>query len=121
MKLKQTEFTQPNSSFNFMKTIAISFFLSLILLTSCNNSNCENTQKEVKEIMKTWYKKKINFPENMQVLVDTTVIKEKIPNHPRLGQYTIVHFFTADCDKCVNELNMIKKSLKEPFKSIPYT
>lgn len=96
-----------------MKIILILIFPVFILLTSCNNVNCGNTEKEVKEIMKTWYKKKINFPKKMEVLFDSTIIREKIPNQPRLNNYfTIVHFFTADCDKCVNELIMIQNSLK---------
>lgn len=97
-----------------MKAILILVFLTFTLLTSCKNGNCGNTEKEVKEIMKSWYKKKINFPKDMEVLVDSTVIRKKNPNQPKLNNYyTIVHFFTADCDKCVNELQMIQNSIKE--------
>lgn len=95
-----------------MKTIQTLFFSVFTLLISCKNDNCENTQKEVKMIMGQLYKRKINFPANMKVLMDSSIIKEKIPSQPKLKNYTIVHFFTADCDKCVNELKMIQKSLK---------
>ena len=59
-----------------MKTIIVLILCASTLLVTCKNDSCENTQTEVKEIMKTWYKKKISFPKNMEVLVVSSIVKE---------------------------------------------
>lgn len=87
------------------------FLLSfLVLSVSCKNE-CENVQQEAKKMMKNWYKKKIVFPSDMEKLTNSTDNYET-GDLSALKRYTIVHFFTADCDKCINELNEIKKSLQ---------
>lgn len=99
-----------------MKKYLILVFLSSILL-SCNNVRCENTQKELHKMMGKWYKKKIVFPTDMQILAGDISVERTFLNQPKLTNYTIVHFFTADCDKCVNELEMIQKSLNKTSKN----
>lgn len=64
--------------------------------------------------MQTWYKKKINFPKGVETLSlknygGQNNLENKIH---ALKRYTIVHFFTADCPKCVNELKLIISSIK---------
>ncbi len=96
-----------------MKTL-IPFLLGLIpLFTSCRNE-CDSTRSEIRGIMKTWYKKRVEFPSNMEILTNSLT-----SDHQNIEKalttkknYTIVHFFTADCDKCVNELKMIQSGLK---------
>lgn len=96
-----------------MKTL-IPFLLGFILLfTSCKNE-CDSTRSEIRGIMKTWYKKRVEFPSNMEILTNSLT-----SDHQNIEKalttkksYTIVHFFTADCDKCVNELKMIQSGLK---------
>lgn len=94
----------------------------LLLLFSCQK-NCDKKEEEIKEIMQTWYKKKINFPNNIETLTYENVSKvDGLENKkPVLKKYSIVHFFTADCDKCVNELKLIKSSIKEhPINNVDY-
>lgn len=95
-----------------MKAITLLLLFTLTLSISCMNNDCDSTEREVKQLMKSWYKKKILFPQNMIVLMDESINKEKIPNQSQINNHSIVHFFTADCDKCVNELTMIMTSLK---------
>lgn len=86
----------------------------MLMSTSCKNE-CDSTKSEIRGIMKTWYKKKIKFPSNMEVLNNSISPDyqniEKVLTIKR--NYTIVHFFTADCDKCINELKMIQSALKK--------
>lgn len=91
----------------------LKFFLiyCFIFFTSCKNK-CENIQQETKTMMKSWYKKKIFFPSNMEKLINVSSTNNKISDLINMQGYTIVHFFTADCDKCIDELSTIKKSLQ---------
>jgi hypothetical protein len=72
--------------------ILLILFISFTF-SSCEK-NCDDTQKEVKEIMKNWYKKKINFPDNTEVLTYNSEAKNTKISITK--KYTIVHFFTAD-------------------------
>lgn len=97
-----------------MKTLSFLISLCILFLFSCKE-NCAKKEAEIKTIMQTRYKKKINFPDNIEKLSylkksDTAKIENEIPI---LKKYTIVHFFTADCDKCVNELKLIVLSIKK--------
>lgn len=99
--------------------IIIGFFC----LCSCYN-RCEKTQKEIKSIMQNWYKKDIIFPTKMKKFLyqNSTHTVTSSLSQPTLHKYTIVHFFTADCDKCIHELEMIQTFLKSNSfnKSINY-
>ncbi|OJX33513.1 MAG: hypothetical protein BGO86_11970 [Chryseobacterium sp. 36-9] len=97
-----------------MKTILFSLSVSFLILFSCKQ-NCQKKEQEIKTIMKSWYKNKIIFPKNVELLSLKNLSSKsnsetKIPN---LKKYTIVHFFTADCDKCVNELKLIISSIEK--------
>ncbi|MGC4128073.1 MAG: hypothetical protein QM564_00625 [Bergeyella sp.] len=101
-----------------MKLFISILFCSILFFTSCKN-DCENNKEEIKTIMRDWYKKKIIFPQNMEVLKYNPTTNNE--NQTILKKYTIVHFFTADCDKCINELLHIKSFLeKNPSKNIDY-
>ncbi|WP_144282096.1 redoxin domain-containing protein [Chryseobacterium echinoideorum] len=100
-----------------MKLFTILLFCCFITITSCKNK-CENTEQEIKNMMKNWYRKKIIFPKDMEMLTNSPIINNNTSDFSHLKGYTIVHFFTADCDKCINELKAIKKSIQNlPEKS----
>lgn len=77
-----------------------------MFLYSCKRYECENLQQETQQIMGTLYKQKIILPKNIEIIKINNTI-----NTDKKGKFTIVHFFTADCDKCVNELITIKNTL----------
>ncbi|MDV2446360.1 hypothetical protein CMU93_02465 [Elizabethkingia anophelis] len=96
-----------------MKILTLFLLSFMFILSSCKNE-CDNTKSEIRGIMKAWYKKKIEFPSNMEILTNNLTsdhqnIEKALTTKRR---YTIVHFFTADCDKCVNELKIIQSGLK---------
>jgi hypothetical protein len=64
--------------------------------------------------MGSWYKKKILFPSKVEYLYDSTLLNINKSSSFNLdsNKFTIVHFFTADCDKCINELIKIQNVLK---------
>lgn len=104
-----------------MKSNFLILLWSTILLTSCND-DCANTQKEIQTLMKDWYKRKINFPTDMEILTDSSVInsKNEIAKISFSKKNTILHFFTADCDKCINELSRIQSFLNKEAKDTSF-
>lgn len=96
-----------------MKNFTLILFCCCIFFNSCKE-DCADSQKEIKTIMKGWYKKKIILPQDMEVLTNNKLNNDQeiFNKPPKNNNYSIIHFFTADCDKCVNELLMIKASLK---------
>lgn len=92
----------------------VTYILLLLVLggTSCRDK-CEGTQSEIQALMKDLYKKKITFPTEIEILKDSSVLRSNNVEIRPMKKFTIVHFFTADCDKCVNELLKIQSSLKK--------
>lgn len=74
---------------------------------SCADT-CGDVQYEIKSIMGANYKKEIIFPKEMELVNPA----EHPTNGPTGKKYKIVHFFTADCNKCVNELTHIQSFLR---------
>lgn len=96
-----------------MKCSRLLVFVILFSFFSCDKS-CEKSENEIKKIMNVWYKRKIEFPKDVEILSLRGVHKNKlIEEYISKEKYSIVHFFTADCDKCINELKMIQTSLKK--------
>jgi len=95
-----------------MKVFPLMLLLTNILFISCKE-DCTGTQKEIQSLMKDWYKKKISFPNATEILMDSTVMNSinTNTNNQSSNNFMVVHFFTADCDKCVNELLKIQSSL----------
>lgn len=97
-----------------MKFLRFLIFLIALFFASCKNK-CEKMKIEIQSLMKDLYKKKINFPNEMELLNDTLNTNKNLSAN-RLNNsrnFTIVHFFTADCDKCINELLLIQKELEK--------
>jgi hypothetical protein len=89
-------------------------FIFCLIFFSCTD-NCDSVKKEVQALMKDKYKKRMIFPDNIEMLTDSSVVGggkdiQKIIMSKRV---TVFHFFTADCDKCINELSHIKVILKK--------
>lgn len=75
--------------------------------TDCSYDN-------VKQIMGTWYKQKIQFPDNIH-LINKNTTPTGDTNHIVLkdSKYYVIHFFTADCDECINALLMAQKFISK--------
>ncbi|MEJ7820679.1 MAG: hypothetical protein WKF85_00080 [Chitinophagaceae bacterium] len=104
------------------KVILASLSIFLILsTTSCFKEECP--EQKIKELMGGWYKRKIVFPLAIELLNkiggDSTYWHQLNLKEP---SYFIVHFFMADCDKCVNELLNIQNFIQkhERDKNVKY-
>jgi hypothetical protein len=87
----------------------------LLLITAAFNSCNKNCSEEkLKSLMGSWYKKKILFPSEMEVINNSAIDPARL-NHPdpKEQSFSIIHFFMADCDKCVNELLSIQKFIQK--------
>src|ERR1700678_2647930 len=89
--------------FKFMKRkIIISLIIFQVCFNSCSNK-CTDTNE--RDIMGHWYKRKLLLPGGWELL-DSGAVKPKLlinidsPN----AKFYVLHYFMADCDKCVNEL-----------------
>lgn len=102
--------------------VIILFFISLAyLFVSCGSDKCLETQKEVQTVMRDFYKKRIRFPKEMETLNEAAK-KFKIEQVRESNSFTIVHFFKADCDKCIKELSQIQTFLasKKEIQKVNY-
>jgi hypothetical protein len=94
----------------FMKSIF--FLLFACSMAAGCRSEADRTGSEIRLLMKDLYKKKISFPLEMEVLTDGNISAAHILSASLANKYKIVHFFTADCDKCINELKKIRSALE---------
>lgn len=68
---------------------------------------------EVKKMMRNFYGRKVEFPDSLLLLnPDAAGDAAFRPLAEKENMFFIVHFFTADCDKCVNELIKADKYLE---------
>jgi len=84
----------------------IPVFIALIAI-SCSKT-CGDVQREVRSMMGVNYKKQIVFPEEMEI-INPAADPAGLSSAKR---YKIVHFFTADCNECINELAYIQSFLE---------
>jgi hypothetical protein len=94
------------NSFVHRRYIVFAFLFLLSLLGSSCRHDC--AKDNLRQMMGDWYKKKISFPEKVELL-GTAQGMEKDKIVLSGASYYIVHFFMADCDKCINELLSIQK------------
>jgi len=59
---------------------------------------------------------KVKIPEQVQLINGQPGMFTDISDTGENGQYKIIHFFTADCDKCISELNMAQKFINSDGK-----
>lgn len=88
----------------------IFFFFLLTCFVSCSN----NTEKKLKKLMGEWYNKEILFPQNTRLVNTSQVPSQQNSNHINLdsGSYYIIHFFTADCDKCIEQIKIAQSFIR---------
>ena len=70
----------------------------------CSSCKQQSTDEKLRKVMGTWYKKQIEFPKAVELV--NTDLSGLDSNHISLNRkdFYVVHFFTADCDKCVDQL-----------------
>ncbi|AMP98042.1 hypothetical protein AY601_1115 [Pedobacter cryoconitis] len=93
------------------------FVIALFICSSCRQS-C--SKDEAKKVMGDWFLRKIELPENMR-LINSENVDEKLEFniYTKKSHKYILHYFLADCDKCVNELQEIQSYFnahKEQYK-----
>lgn len=104
-----------------MKKYSYPFILLFLLLHACD-STCP--LKEAQNLMGNWYLKPLIFPDGLRLLNQR--LTEKGNNFDiKKGHHNkfILHYFLADCDKCVNELAAIQAYLgqnKEKYNDVSF-
>jgi len=80
----------------------LSIISVLLISVSCRQESAFDTARE---FMGHWYKQTIMLPKKLE-LVNKNGIDQKYWNEINLAgsKYFVLHYFTADCDKCVQEL-----------------
>lgn len=74
----------------------------LLILVLLVNVSClrKSANDQVRTLMQSDFKKQIKFHEKMVPVKNARDVNKK---------YYIIHYFSADCDKCINRLREIKK------------
>lgn len=92
-------------------------FLLIFFITSCK---VESPTSKIKTLMGKQYLETIKFPEKLEVLnglnkgQTTEGIKVK-------SKFYLLHFFTADCDRCIEELKIAQNFInKNPRNNLEY-
>jgi hypothetical protein len=87
------------------------FLLLSVCIFSCKSRCDDNT---VKQIMGHWYKKQLLFPEKMNLInKDSTKSGQSDTIRTDDAPFYVVHFFTADCDECINVLLTAQKFIQQ--------
>lgn len=94
-------------------------FVLLLLQCACSKSVEERT----KEIMGELYKKNIKIPADLVLLNPEAVDREyKISLQKESNtNYYVVHYFEADCEKCINELRKAQDFILKTKDMLPET
>lgn len=90
--------TSENSLMKNLKKIA--FICFIFFAVSCKNSSKADAQR----IMGDWFLKTILFPDKIELVNKALLSKENWYVIPNQKKYTVLHYFMADCDKCIEEL-----------------
>jgi hypothetical protein len=78
---------------------------------SCN-STCSD--KNIEHLMGSYYKKNILFPEKLELLRKAKSNNKSFDKVPiGASELTVIHFFSADCDECVNNLLLAQKFIQK--------
>jgi hypothetical protein len=84
-----------------MKTII--YCLLLASLASCNSGGF--SEKQLQEVMGSRFRNKIEIPERIELVnPQSQASATSLAGNTGNDRYKIIHFFTADCEKCVEEL-----------------
>jgi hypothetical protein len=93
-----------------MKLLFIFLGLFFLSIAGCKQ---ECDIEAGKEIMGVWYKQQMRFPERLELV--NTQSGESMQNSTidiTKAKFSIIHFFNADCDECVNVLLTAQKFIK---------
>jgi hypothetical protein len=92
----------------------------LSIFASCKQYNCSGPA--IKKMMGVWYNKQVNFNKGWKL------VNKEYSNAPdsfdiaQAGtQYCVVHYFVADCDKCINDLLHVQSFLEKNKGKYPNT
>lgn len=100
-----------------MRLFILGCLLLVVALHSCEPSCSENTAKK---LMGDWYKKKILFDKNMKLINKGKVDPKYAFDISAPGrQFYVLHYFMADCDKCVYGLSHAREYIKKSEQEHP--
>jgi hypothetical protein len=96
-----------------MKTHRSLCLLAIILsLCSCGK---ECAEKVAEDIMGKWHHQQVKFPEKLELLNENKIadgFKVNIDSLANGADFYIIHYFDANCDKCVHELSMAQQFIE---------
>ena len=87
----------------------------MLVLLLCTLLSCQEKDAYTlaEDLMGDWYKKKLNFPENLY-LVNADNQSSSLESLDKLSKpYYVLHQFKADCSPCVEELVSIQDYILE--------
>lgn len=95
--------------------LSTGIFLCFIVpgITSCQQ---QFSHEDLEKIMGERFRKKIQIPEQIQLVNEQSGSFTAITDTTKSGKYKVIHFFTADCDKCVHELTTAQKFIDKEGK-----
>jgi len=88
----------------------------ILLLSSC----ATNPSEKVKKMMGKYYMMQLRVPKDWTLVNKEYVKPEDLidPKKPTSNFY-VLHYFSADCDKCVKQLMVARQFIHENKKKIP--
>lgn len=91
------------------------------ILSSCNQ---EVPCDDVKKLMGDWYKKELSFNDLKKISIYNKLDTLSFDLHNRNleEKYYMVHYFDANCDQCIKELEKIQKFMESHsmYKNLEY-
>lgn len=93
----------------------INIRLLVIFFIVFSLSGCKiEPKQEMKNLMGKWYMKDVLFPQKIKLINKDNAGDQ----HTDLisldtNKYYVLHFFTADCDKCLNEVKMAQEFIEK--------
>lgn len=90
-------------------TVLIAVFITCLLVLDSCKVNCDFETN--KTVLKERFLSKVNIPEHELLSTGTQQVEPTISKELRKKRFTILHFFTADCSNCIDELRLIQHYL----------
>ncbi|PSL46532.1 hypothetical protein CLV51_103513 [Chitinophaga niastensis] len=102
-----------------MKYLIFASLMIAVITCSCK-TKC--AREDAKKLMGTWYEKKIQLSDNWTLINDSSVAADnRFDMHHPDSKFYVLHYFMADCDKCINELLKARDFIKNHKSSFPGT
>jgi hypothetical protein len=102
-----------------MKHILFIGLAIAVFLSSCKS---ECSREDARKLMGKWYEKKVQLADNWILINDSlTSTANRFDMHHPDAKFYVLHYFMADCDKCIHELIKAREFINKNKKDFPDT